>query len=225
MAKKWQLWLSPRPSRTQTPAGPRILSPHDAAMYEFNYEPNGGLVVTETHYADNPVVRAGKSGPPLHIHLRQTEYFEVVQGVLGAVKNEKEVAWTKDDGLLKITPGTRHRFWPHSSNTDQNLVFKVWAEPQDLDLGFDESYLRAGLGYLRDCQREGMEPSVFQLALLGCSSETVLTPSFWMPIWLLKGVHHALAYWIAKPLLGYEETYPEYAVPEGGRGRGTKKTK
>jgi mannose-6-phosphate isomerase-like protein (cupin superfamily) len=39
--------------------------------------------------------------------MRQTEYFEVEQGTLAVVRNEKEVTLTKDDGMLKIPAGTR----------------------------------------------------------------------------------------------------------------------
>lgn len=42
-----------------------------------------------------------------HIHLRQTETFEVEQGVLGVVKNGVEYAIRKEDGPVSITPGTR----------------------------------------------------------------------------------------------------------------------
>ena len=79
----------------------------DAALYEFNYEENGRFVVRETHYADNPAVKAGLSGPPLHIHLRQTEFFEVEKGTLVIVKNEQEHVLTQDDGVAVVPPGTR----------------------------------------------------------------------------------------------------------------------
>lgn len=42
-----------------------------------------------------------------HIHLRQTETFEVVQGVLGVVKNGVEYAIGKEDGPVSVTPGVR----------------------------------------------------------------------------------------------------------------------
>lgn len=42
-----------------------------------------------------------------HIHLRQTEYFQVIQGKLAVVRNEHEDTLTKDGGILRIDPGTR----------------------------------------------------------------------------------------------------------------------
>ncbi|KAG4217914.1 hypothetical protein PC116_g33606 [Phytophthora cactorum] len=115
MVYGWQLWLSPRPlRRTDTPLESRMLSPNDAALYEFLYDDDGRFVVKETHYAENKAVRDGLSGPPLHIHLRQTEYFQVQQGTLAVIKNGKEHIITKDDGVLIITPGTRQVFFPSS---------------------------------------------------------------------------------------------------------------
>lgn len=42
-----------------------------------------------------------------HIHLSQKETFQVEQGVLGVVKNGKEIAISKDDGPVSIEPGAR----------------------------------------------------------------------------------------------------------------------
>ncbi|KAI1807186.1 hypothetical protein F4811DRAFT_40573 [Daldinia bambusicola] len=211
MAYGWQLWLSPRPARrTDTPRESCILSANDATLYEFLYDVDGRFSVRETHYAENKTVQDGTSGPPLHIHLRQTEYFQVQQGVLAVVKNGKESVMTKDDGILEITPGTRHRFWAHSP-VRENLVIKVWAEPQDLGHTFDESFLRNGVGYLRNCQQQNMEPSIFQMALLGWSSDIIfVTPPFWVPLWILKLVQYVIGFIIGQFLLGYRTTYPEY---------------
>ncbi|KAI6086402.1 hypothetical protein F4821DRAFT_130197 [Hypoxylon rubiginosum] len=203
MMAGWQLWLSPRPlRRTNTPLEPRMFSPSDAALYEFLYDDIGRFAVRETHYADNKVVQNGLSGPPLHIHLKQTEYFEIQQGTLAVVKNEKQVMLTKDDGILKITPGTRHRFWAHSP-AREDLIFKVWAEPQDGQHSFDENYLRNALGYLRDCQMQNINPSIFQMALFGWSSDTLfITPSFWVPLWILRAIQFVAGHLIGVFLLG-----------------------
>lgn len=95
----------------------------------------------------------------------------------------------------------RHRFWAHSSTTE-DLVFKVWVEPEDLDYGFDESFMRNFSGYLRDCEKSQIEPSLFQILLFLYDADIVLTPPFWVPIWSLTGLHHVLAYWVGARLLG-----------------------
>ncbi|KAF2685187.1 hypothetical protein K458DRAFT_365440 [Lentithecium fluviatile CBS 122367] len=223
MARGWQHWLSPRPlRRTATSSEPRILAAHDAALFEFLKDEDGRWVVRETHYIDNKVVRDGLSGPLLHIHWLQTEYFQVEQGVIGIMKNEKEVVATKDDGIVEIPAGTRHRFWAHASG-NEDLIFKVWAEPQGLDHSFDENFLRNFVGYQHDCQKENLTPSVFQLMLMSYNSSTIATPPFWMPIWILKSVHYVLAVWVGAGLLGYEASYPEYNSTDEGQSRNAKK--
>ncbi|KAI2618203.1 hypothetical protein GGR54DRAFT_640772 [Hypoxylon sp. NC1633] len=203
----WQHWLSPRPSqRTRTSSEPRILAANDAALFEFLKEEDGGWAVKETHYVDNQLVRDGLSGPPLHIHWKQTEFFEVQQGVLGVMKNEKAHVITKDDGPVVIPPGTRHRFWAHESNVE-DLIFKVRTEPQDLDRSFDENFLRNFVGYVRDCRKESLKPSIFQIILMAYNSGTVVSPPFWVPIWSLRLMHYILASWVAAGLLGYVASY------------------
>ncbi|OQE43224.1 hypothetical protein PENCOP_c003G00135 [Penicillium coprophilum] len=223
MVWSWQLWLSPRPlRRTDTSGELSILAANDSALFEFKKE-KGRWVVIETHFIANPIVRKGLSGPQLHIHLRQTEFFEVQQGVLGILKNEKEHVVTRDSGVVVVPPGTRHRFWVHSS-AQEDVVFKVWAEPQDLDHSFDENFLRNFVGYLRDCQRANISPSIFQIILFGYNSATVPSPPFWLPIWLLTALNYFLASWIAEGLLGYKPSYPEYNRAVESNGTSDKKS-
>lgn len=75
-------------------------------------------------------------------------------------------------------------------------------EPQGLDHGFDESFMRNFTGYLRDCERHGTAPSIFQILLFLYHSDIVLTPPFWTPVWILVLLHHFLAYWVGAGLLG-----------------------
>ena len=96
----------------------------------------------------------------------------------------------------------RHKFWSHESN-HENLIFKVWAEPQGLDNSFDEKFIRNLIGYQRDCQMANIEPSLFQLALIAYDSATLATPPFWIPFWLLSSVQYIMAYLIGGYVLGY----------------------
>lgn len=97
-----------------------------------------------------------------HIHLEQTEHFEVVSGTLGLVLNGHETALTKDGGRVTIPPGARHTFWVHKTSTE-DTQFIVWVKPQHVKNGLDEGFLRNFAGYLSDCERAGLQPSVFQL--------------------------------------------------------------
>nr|A0A1J0HSL4.1 RecName: Full=Oxidoreductase iacF; AltName: Full=Iso-A82775C biosynthesis cluster protein F [Pestalotiopsis fici W106-1]APC57598.1 putative cupin [Pestalotiopsis fici] len=204
MVWAWQQWLSPRPQkRTKNTSQVAFYTSENAALYEPLSKPDGNWYVRETHFRENPNVRAGLTGPPLHLHLQQDEYFKVEQGVLGAVKDGVEVAITKNDPVLHIPRGTRHRFWPHPSSTE-DLVFTAWADPcKDHDHILDLNFLRNLAGYLADCDSEGLQPSPFQLILFFHEASSILCPPFlnWMPLWLLIWVHNGLA-WIAREFLG-----------------------
>lgn len=62
--------------------------------------------------------------------------------------------------------------------------------------------MRNFTGYMRDCERHKVAPSVFQLLLFLYHSDMVLTPPFWTPVWFLVALHHFFAYWVGAGLLG-----------------------
>ncbi|KAK8044421.1 hypothetical protein PG993_004445 [Apiospora rasikravindrae] len=206
MARAWQRWLSPRPLlRTNISTQTSFLTAGNAARYEVIYEPNGRWGCRETHYIDNPRVKAGMSGPPLHLHWKQDEFFRVEQGILAAIVDGKERHLTKDDGTLMIPAGSRHRFWSHPSATE-SLVFYAWPDPcKDVNNILDVNFLRNAVGYLSDCEREGVKPSLFQLILFYQDASSMWTPEFlsWVPNFILSGLHYVLANWVAAGLLGY----------------------
>jgi hypothetical protein len=76
-------------------------------------------------------------------------------------------------------------------------------EPQDIDHGFDESFMRNFGGYIGDCEKAGLAPSIFQIVLFLYNSEIVMTPPFWLPISFLVLLHHVFGYWVGGFLLGY----------------------
>ncbi|KAF5962916.1 hypothetical protein FBULB1_13720 [Fusarium bulbicola] len=161
-------------------------------LFEFHYERDGRLVTER------------------HIHCGQTEYFQVESGTLAVIRNGKKSTLTKGGGIIKIPPRTRHKFWA-GAPVKADLVFRVWAEPQNLDRGFDEAFLRNYLGYLRDCEDQNIQPSVFQLALLGWNGDTLLSPPWWVPLWMLRLFHFMLAHIVGRLFLGYQVSYEEYS--------------
>ncbi|KAI0972053.1 hypothetical protein F4678DRAFT_67334 [Xylaria arbuscula] len=212
MVWAWQQWLSPRPvSRTKNNTELNWDHLHGAAVYEPLPKPDGSYVVREHHYIENHFARAGLSGPPLHIHRLQDEFFKVKQGVLAVVKNGVNHRITKDDGVLTIPAGTRHRFWVHES-TPENVIFDVWLDPcTGVDHILDENFLRNLSGYVNDCLKAGMQPSVLQIILMTEEASSLLCPPFlnWMPTWLLFWAHKAIAGY-TEHVLGYSRSYPEY---------------
>ncbi|KAK3320795.1 hypothetical protein B0T19DRAFT_478005 [Cercophora scortea] len=217
MVYAWQLWLSPRPpQRTDTSQDAAVLGMHDDVLYNFRTDADGRRVVQETHFIKNKSVREGLSGPPLHIHPAQDETFLIKQGVFGVIKNGERLRITKESGPVTIPAGARHRFWAHEDGTE-DLIFEFWMDPgpQDLDRSIDERFMRNFAGYLRDCAKAGLEPSVFQLTLMLHHSGIILSPPFWVPLWILTVLSYIAGNWIGAGLLGYKASYPEYAVEPG----------
>ncbi|EMR66151.1 putative ankyrin repeat domain-containing protein 29 protein [Eutypa lata UCREL1] len=96
----------------------------------------------------------------------------------------------------------------------ESLVFSIWLDPcSGVDHILDANFLRNLSGYLDDCIKEGVKPSVLQIILLTENASSLLCPPFlnWMPVWLLFWVHRGLA-WYAESVLGYERSYPEYSI-------------
>ena len=92
----------------------------------------------------------------------------------------------------------------------EDLSFFCWVEPQGLAHSFDEDFLRNYAGYISDCALQGVKPAYLQVLLTAYDSGTLMTPNFWVPIWLLHAAHIVAAYGVAWLVLGYEPHYPEY---------------
>lgn len=80
-----------------------------------------------------------------------------------------------------------------------------------MDNILDINFLHNIVGYVVDCEKAGLKLSFFQLLLFYDDASSLLTPPFlnWVPLWLLTWLHHMLAFWIAKGLLGYID-HPPY---------------
>jgi hypothetical protein len=68
MVYAWQQWLSARPlTRTNTSTQNTFYSAGNAAKFDILLGENGDWSLRETHYIENPRVKAGLSGPPLYV--------------------------------------------------------------------------------------------------------------------------------------------------------------
>ncbi|KAI1119038.1 hypothetical protein F5Y14DRAFT_396262 [Nemania sp. NC0429] len=89
-----------------------------------------------------------------------------------------------------------------------------------MERGFNENYLRNALGYLKDCQEQNLQPSIFQMALFGWLSDTLFVVfPFWVPIWILVLAQNVIGHVIGRGLLGYQTTYPEYSIKAQRNGK------
>ena len=129
-----QLWLSARPNRTVTHSNPTLYGIDNSTEVSFSTE-NGISYVTEHHKLSHPLVQGGEkgsqSGPPMHIHLKQTEYFHVLQGKLGTICEGKLRTLSKGEEELIILPGLPHRFWAQENEEGEDLIMKVRVSEPD----------------------------------------------------------------------------------------------
>ena len=129
-----QLWLSARPVRSITHAHAAMHGPDDSTDVTFSLR-DGNHYTTEHHRLAHPLVRGGQqksqSGPPMHIHLTQKEYFKVVQGKLGTICEGKVAVLGKEDDEFEVLPGFAHRFWAEDNPEGEDLIFDVRVSEPD----------------------------------------------------------------------------------------------
>ena len=61
-------------------------------------------------------------GPPPHFHQFQTEYFQVVSGIMTLNKDGKQMRITPEDGEISVKAGTVHNFNIHPDSPNEMVV-------------------------------------------------------------------------------------------------------
>ena len=109
--------------------------------------------------------------PPLHLHLFQTEQFDVSAGTgiwyqpTHPSPAMRTLVRGPGDPPIDLPAGTYHRF-ANASDTE-TLEVRLRVDPPGTNLPEDrwEDFLRNFFGYLDDCRENGSAPSIFQLEL------------------------------------------------------------
>lgn len=119
MPNSLQLLLSPRPPRTHTASQRVVQGAHFACEAWWDLSSTGQTLAYERHFVSRALKAQGSkagsdTGPPLHMHLKQKEYFTVLEGEMGVELDGKDHILRPEDGEFAIPVGTIHRFWPHS---------------------------------------------------------------------------------------------------------------
>ncbi|MDQ6878345.1 MAG: cupin domain-containing protein [Candidatus Dormibacteraeota bacterium] len=168
-------------SQELTPSGlPRKISNPEIGdvitFMEVAAETDGKRVVLE-------ITLAPGGGNAMHIHLRQTEMFKVVDGELN-VTAAGVTQCLKDGDAATIAPRTPHRFFSDSKNP---TTFTVTI----LDPGGVEDGLRILYGLARDGKAPGGIPRN-PLAIALCSERSDIYAAG-IPLWFQKALVRALA--------------------------------
>ncbi|CAF1021611.1 unnamed protein product [Adineta ricciae] len=140
--------------------------------------------------------------PPLHIHLRQIEYFTLLQGQLGYQLGDEIISCdvhTCPKPLI-IQPGVPHTFWMNDNKEDLTVLIRV--EPANRYNGLRRAFFENFGGVIRD-----ESVSIWQIFVLFDNAETYLTT---LPLSIMKIITRIGA--LIGQLLGFKHEYEEYTT-------------
>ena len=147
--------------------------------------------------------------PPLHHHMYQVEYFRIVSGKGLFHLSGKQITVEKDK-VITIPVGAYHRF--ENGSTTEPLVVDITLTPPER--AKEERFFRNFFGYLEDCRKAKMEPSLFQLLRFLHAVDGPLALPVPAPVWVRHWIDWAFmmvgGVMIGEWLLGYQESYKEY---------------
>ena len=152
--------------------------------------------------------------PPFHYHVHQSEKFHVVsgEGAFWIGLDSKPCMTLSSKPGQQSTGGVEakryHRF-ENASKID-DLVIDVQLDPEDY--ANEQRFFRNFFGYLDDCKKNKVAPSLFQLLVFLHSADTPLAlplPNEWLGVWVSRVFLIGVAFW-GRWMLGYKTNYPEY---------------
>jgi len=175
---------------------------------------NSGYMMTHTIPPTTPEHGPSLVQPPFHYHIYQTENFRVRSGTATFWRGIGSEPWT----ILAAEPGKQstgqvgprryHKF--ENASKTQDLVIDVQLDPEDYER--EQKFFRNFFGYLDDCRKSRMAPSLFQLLVFLHEADTPLglpLPNERLGVWASRAFLVVMAF-SGRWLLGYKATYPEY---------------
>jgi mannose-6-phosphate isomerase-like protein (cupin superfamily) len=144
-----------------------------------------------------------------HVHVGQTETFEVLEGRLGALVGSRR--FTADQGeTITVAPGTEHDWW-----NDGDTELHVEWELRGPGVARSEAMLETLGGLMNDgkINKKGL-PNPLQMAVMGREFKDVFRPASPPPIFqdVLLGLLAPIG-----GALGYQATYEKYSTTPSDR--------
>ncbi|PHH72901.1 hypothetical protein CDD80_4187 [Ophiocordyceps camponoti-rufipedis] len=154
--------------------------------------------------------------PPMHFHVYQEEYVEVLEGVLVVELDGKEHVLRPGDGILTLPRGVDHRTYPLDGGEKKKvrmlLVGEQSSSPFKLELAFFENWY----AYQEHMFQSGkwLDPiQVLCVLKMFDAAGTYFTLPWWLPFRSsasrLLGI--VVGRWIGH-LLGYQPFYDEWTT-------------
>jgi quercetin dioxygenase-like cupin family protein len=96
------------------------------------------------------------SGPPMHVHKKQTESLTIIKGKMAVQLHGKEPVYYGEGDTAEFAAGIPHKFW---NSGDETLICTGWIKPID-----NIEYFLTEL--FRSTKENGKRPSSFDAAFL-----------------------------------------------------------
>jgi mannose-6-phosphate isomerase-like protein (cupin superfamily) len=201
------------PPRTNNASNNPIIYEGGLSSLTF-YAPDSHFIMT--HRIPPTTTENGISiiTPPFHYHIHQSEKFSLRSGTgdfYRGVDPEPFIRLSDAPGAPRtasIPAGQYHRF--ENASKTEDLVVDIHLTPEDYEN--EQKFFRNFFGYLDDCKKDKMEPSLFQLLVFLHSADTPLAiplPWEWLGVIVSRVFLIAVASW-GKFVLGYQDNYREY---------------
>ncbi|EED13002.1 hypothetical protein TSTA_055080 [Talaromyces stipitatus ATCC 10500] len=205
--------------RGSTP--PKTFRAHDNPIYyedgtsfvQFNEA--GSKYILRNQHPPFDSTKPSIMTPPFHWHINQTEHFSIVEGECHLFKENPEKPWmtisAKDPNAPKTASIPKTVFHTiHNASTTEPMVVDVNLTPEDAES--EQKFFRNFFGYLDDCRKAGVPPSMFQLFVFLNEADTpvaVPLPSKFLSKVASRVMLSSVA-WYGRWILGYKTSYPEY---------------
>ncbi|KAJ2979056.1 hypothetical protein NQ176_g3476 [Zarea fungicola] len=179
--------------------------------FEIRFEWRRGLFVNIQSYPPHDEKQHDKETlyhPPPHYHIFADEYFHVSHGAGTWHLWDRDVRLETGDEI--IIPARTWHWFEGDHSTDDPLSIEVYYDKGQAEM--EERFFRNVLNYLADCNRESIEPSIFQLLIFFYYFE--MAPGLRFTRW--ESLNFALNLCIMSfgtvvgILMGYQKSYTEY---------------
>ena len=197
------------PTRTRQSHLRTIHTESGRTTIEFSPSSSSHALADATVHAMRTIVPAGKTihDPPYHWHKYQTETFTVLRGTFLANVEGVQTP-IKAGSTVTVEAGQYHTF----TNPSQTEELEILTGLDPAERERDEAFFRNLYGYLDDCEKAKISPSLCQILLWLWTFDCYLAlPG---PKWLMRIVSQIMV-WVlgvvvGKYLLGYQQNYEEY---------------
>lgn len=205
---------APHPPRTNNASKDLIIYENGTSSVQYHRK-DSDYIMTHTIPPTDPKDGPSIIQPPFHLHIHQTEKFQVIQGTahmfFGLDKKPIMTLSAKDGKSSAVLGPCRYHRFENASSTE-DLKINIQLDPEDYEN--EQRFFRNFFGYLDDCKQNKTSPSIFQLFVFLHSADTPLAvPMLFgmetLGVYVSRVLLIVVAY-VGLYIMGYKQSYPEY---------------